>query len=47
MKKNQRENFNYQLERGFILVILVLLLSISSARPMYGESVVTKRPHKR
>ena len=41
MKKNQKENFNLQLKRGFITVILGLLLSISSPQLMYAKNAIT------
>jgi len=41
MKKKQKENFNLQLERGFITVILGLLLSISSPQLMYAKNTIT------
>ena len=40
MKKKQKENFNLQLERGFITVILGLLLSISSPQLMYAKNTI-------
>ena len=43
MKKKQKENFNLQLKRGFITVILGLLLSISSPQLMYAKNAIT--PH--
>ena len=41
MKKKQKENFNLQLRRGFITVILGLLLSISSPQLMYAKNTIT------
>ena len=41
MKKKQKENFNLQLKRGFITVILGLLLSISSPQLMYAKNAIT------
>ena len=41
MKKKQKENFNLQLERGFITIILGLLLSISSPQLMYAKNAIT------
>ena len=40
MKKKQKENFNLQLKRGFITVILGLLLSISSPQLMYAKNAI-------
>ncbi|MCL0039595.1 hypothetical protein M1M85_01420 [Nitrospinaceae bacterium] len=37
MKQKQKENFNLQLQRGFITVILGFLLSISSPQLMYAN----------
>lgn len=41
MKKKQKENFNLQLKRGFITVILGLLLSISSPQLMFAKNAIT------
>ena len=41
MKKKQKEKFNLQLKRGFITVILGLLLSISSPQLMYAKNAIT------
>ena len=41
MKKKQKENFNLQLKRGFITIILGLLLSISSPLLMYAKNAIT------
>jgi len=41
MKKKQTENFNRQLERGFIAVIFGFLLSISSPQLMYAKNAIT------
>jgi len=41
MKKKQKENFNLQLKRGCITVILGLLLSISSPQLMYAKNAIT------
>ena len=41
MKKKQKENFNLQLKRGFITVILGFLLSISSPQLMYAKNTTT------
>ena len=41
MIKKQKENCNLQLERGFITVILGLLLSISSPQLMYAKNAIT------
>ena len=41
MKTKQKENFNLQLKRGFITVILGLLLSISSPQLMYAKNAIT------
>ena len=41
MKKKQKENFNLQLERGFIAVIFGFLLSISSPQLMYAKNAIT------
>jgi len=41
MIKKQKENFNLQLKRGFITVILGLLLSISSPQLMYAKNQIT------
>ena len=41
MKKKQKENFNLQLKRGFITVILGLLLSISFPQLMYAKNAIT------
>ena len=41
MKKKQKENFNLQLKRGFIAVILGFLLSISSPQLMYAKNAIT------
>ena len=41
MKKKQKQNFNLQLKRGSITVILGLLLSISSPQLMYAKNVIT------
>jgi len=41
MEKKQKENFNLQLKRGFITVILGLLLSISSPQLMYAKNAIT------
>ena len=41
MEKKQKENFNLRLERGFITVILGLLLSISSPQLMYAKNAIT------
>ena len=41
MNKKQKENFNLQLKRGFITVILGLLLSISSPQLMYAKNAIT------
>ena len=41
MKKKQKENFNLQFKRGFITVILGLLLSISSPQLMYAKNAIT------
>ena len=41
MKEKQKENFNLQLKRGFITIILGLLLSISSPQLMYAKNAIT------
>ena len=41
MKKKQKEKFNLLLKRGFITVILGLLLSISSPQLMYAKNQIT------
>ena len=41
MKTKQKENFNLQLKRGFITIILGLLLSISSPQLMYAKNAIT------
>jgi len=41
MNKKQKENFNLQLKRGFITVILGFLLSISSPQLMYAKNAIT------
>jgi len=41
MKKNQNENLNLQLKRGFITLILGLLFSISSPQLMYAKNAIT------
>ena len=41
MEKKQKENFNLRVERGFITVILGLLLSISSPQLMYAKNAIT------
>ena len=41
MKKKQKENFNLQLKRGFITIILGLLLSISSPQLMHAKNTIT------
>jgi len=40
MKKKQKENFNLQLKRGFITVILGLLFAVSSTQLIYAKNAI-------
>jgi len=40
MKKKQKENFNLQLKRGFITVILGLLFVVSSTQLIYAKNAI-------
>ena len=40
MKKKQKENFNFQLERGFFTVILGFLFTISSTQLIYANNAI-------
>ena len=40
MKKKQKENFNLQLKRGFITVILGLLFAVSSTQLTYAKNAI-------
>jgi len=40
MKKKQKENFNFQLKRGFITLILGLLFAVSSTQLIYAKNSI-------